>query len=485
MSEQILRNIEPERVFYYFENLAMIPHGSKDTKAISDYCVRFADDHGFEHYQDSDNNVIIIKEASKGREDEDPIIIQGHLDMVCEKAPDCTKDMSKEGLDLFVKDDLIGAYGTTLGGDDGIAVAMALAILEDDKLSHPRLEAVFTVDEEIGMLGASSIDVSPLKGHTMLNIDSEEEGVFTVSCAGGVVAECRVPFNTALNTNKCYEIEIAGLTGGHSGIEINKGRATANKLMSEVLMGLLKKYNFNLISLKGGLKDNAIPTESKACIATSEDIEILKSAVEELTKDIFIKYKSTDPGIQITVKNTDMTESVMDNESTERVLKVFANLPEGIQKMSSDVEGLVQTSLNMGILTTEEKYVSMSYCVRSSVDEEKQTLLDKMSEIISAGGGKMLLSGNYSGWKYRQESLLRDTMADIYCDMYGEKPRIEAVHAGVECGIFAGKIGNLDCVSYGPNLSEIHTYRERMSISSVKRVYDMTRRVIEKGVKVK
>lgn len=484
MSEQILRNIEPERVFYYFEKLAMIPHGSRDTKAISDYCVRFAVEHNFEYYQDDSNNVIIVKEASEGREEENPIIIQGHLDMVCEQQPGCAKDMSKEGLDLFVEGDLVGAYGTTLGGDDGIAVAMALAILEDECISHPRLEAVFTVDEEIGMLGASSIDVSPLRGHTMLNIDSEEEGVFTVSCAGGVVAECRVPFNAVSNKKDCYEIEIKGLTGGHSGIEINKKRATSNKLLAEMLQNLKREYDINLISIKGGLKDNAIPTESKAYIATDVEFEDLKVFVEENANDIIARYKSTDPRMQIIIKEADMAENVMDNESTDRVLTVFANLPEGIQKMSDEVEGLVQTSLNMGILLTEDEYVSMSYCVRSSVDEEKQALLDCMRAIVEAGEGKMLLYGNYSGWKYRQDSPLRDTMAEIYCDMYGKMPRIEAVHAGVECGIFAGKIENLDCVSYGPNLSEIHTFRERMSISSVRRVYNMTRKVIEKGVKI-
>lgn len=483
MSKQVLYKTEPERVLFYFENIAMIPHGSRNTKAISDYCVEFAKSHGFEYYQDQYNNVIIIKEASKGRESEAPIIIQGHLDMVCEKAPDCTKDMAKEGLDLFVDGDMVGAYKTTLGGDDGIAVAMALAILEDEQLSHPRLEVVFTVDEEIGMLGASDIDVSPLKGHIMLNIDSEEEGVFTVSCAGGVVAECRVPFKEVPNTNRCYEIEIKGLIGGHSGIEINKGRATSNKLLAEILNGLYKKCRFNLISVKGGMKDNAIPTESKACISSGEKSDVIEKVVKDIANVIITRYKTVDPGIQVSVKEIDLVKTTMDRESTEREIKVLLNMPEGIQKMSEDVEGLVQTSLNMGILLTEAGYVSMSYCVRSSVDEEKHELLNRMKTIVEAENGKVILSGDYSGWKYRQESPLRDTMSEIYYDMYAETPRIEAVHAGVECGIFAGKIENLDCISYGPNLSEIHTYRERMSISSVKRVYDMTRKVIEKGVK--
>ena len=482
MKERVLKGIEPERVFHYFEEISAIPHGSTDTKRISDYCVSYAKEHGFEYYQDSDNNVIIIKPASSGREQEEPIIMQGHIDMVCEVEPGITKDMTKEALDLFVDGDLIGARHTTLGGDDGIAVAMALAIMDDDSLSHPRLEALLTVDEEIGMLGAVSVDVSPLKGHVMLNIDSEEEGIFTVSCAGGVVAECIVPVLREESKGNTYEIYAKGLTGGHSGIEINKGRATANKTVAMILKSLKEKVDFRIVSIDGGLKDNAIPVASKGIIVTEAGLDELKAVVDEIAGPIISKHKETDPSMEIGVCEVKVQMLPASAKSTEDILDVFYNLPEGIQKMSEGVEGLVQTSLNMGILTTTETQVSLKYCVRSSVDREKNELVAGMNDLVKAHGGHMILTGDYSGWEYRPDSPLRDTLTAIYKEQYGKDVKIEAIHAGVECGVLAGKINDLDCVSYGPNLTEIHTYRERMSISSVARVYKMTRTIIEKGI---
>lgn len=469
---RVLEGLKPERVFYYFEEISKIPHGSTNTKAISDYCVEYAKEHGFEYYQDDSNNVIIIKEAAKGQEDREPIIIQGHLDMVCEQAPDCTKNMETEGLDLFVEGDLIGAKGTTLGGDDGIAIAYALAILEDEEIKHPRLEAVFTVDEEIGMLGAEVIDVSPLKAKTMLNIDSEDEGIFTVSCAGGAVASCVVPVKREKKTGRVVEITIDGLTGGHSGVEIHKKRANANKVMAN----LLGKLDWPaLISIKGGLKDNAIPVACTAKVMTDCD---LKEIVESYKKFELAIYEETDPGLSITINEEGIIEeNVITN--TNEVLGVLIRTPEGVQKMSADVKGLVQTSLNMGILYTEDDNITLKYCVRSSVDSEKADLLNQLKEITENAGGNINVNGVYPGWEYKKDSRLRELMKSIYEEQYGVSPKIEAIHAGVECGMFAGKISGLDCVSYGPDLSEIHTFRERMSIESVQRVYEMTKTIIE------
>lgn len=474
-------NVEPIRVFHYFEEISGIPHGSGNTKQISDYCAKWAADMGFEYHQDDSNNIIIIKEASKGRENEAPIIIQGHLDMVCEKAEGVTKDMEKEGLDLYVEGDLVKARGTTLGGDDGIAVAMAMALLEDAELSHPRLEAVFTVDEEIGMLGAAVIDVAPLKGKTMLNIDSEVEGVFTVSCAGGVVATCHIPFTMVKANKKAYKIELSGLTGGHSGVEINKGRATSNKIMSKVLKNISDKIDMSISSVNGGLKDNAIPVHTAAVICCDVEKAELEAIANEAYEPIAEQHKVTDSGMKIEVTEIEV-EECMDSISTKNVLDALYSLPEGVQKMSEDVDGLVQTSLNMGILATEENEVKMSYCVRSSVDAEKAELLNIIEEKMKEVGGKLTTLGDYPGWEYRKNSPLRDLMTSIYVKQYGKEPVIEAIHAGVECGMFAGKIPGLDCVSYGPDLSEIHTFRETMSISSVQRVYAMTKEIIEGGV---
>ena len=476
----LLQELTKDRVFYYFSELAKIPHGSRNTKKISDYCVSFAKEHGLEYYQDDLNNVIIIKQASQGRENDDPIILQGHLDMVCEKAEGITKDMSVEGPDLVIDGDYLKANGTTLGGDDGIAVAMILAILEDDTMSHPRLEAVLTVDEEIGMLGAAAIDVSPLKGHTMLNIDSEAEGIFTVSCAGGVVASLRIPVKREHTDLQIFCIEISGLTGGHSGIEIHKGRASSNKVMAKILKELSDRIDIRLISVNGGLKDNAIPVSTTAVIGCKEDLEKVAISVCDIAKPLADQYKDTDPSmkVDITIYHGDADEPVT-AQDTIKVIDVLFSLPEGVQKMSPDIEGLVQTSLNMGILKTDKDHVELSYCVRSSIDSEKQELTDILKRKCDETGGELILSGDYPGWKYKKESSLREKMISIYKEQYNAEPVIEAVHAGVECGLFAGKITGLDCVSYGPNLLEIHTHRERMDIESVRRVYSFTRKIIE------
>ena len=474
--------LEPSRVFHYFEEISQIPHGSGNTKLISDYCAEWAEAKGFEYHQDSANNIIIIKEASAGRESDAPIIIQGHLDMVCEKAEGVTKDMDKEGLDLYVDGDFLKARGTTLGGDDGIAVAMAMAILEDDELSHPRLEAVFTVDEEIGMLGAAVLDVSPVKGRVMLNIDSEDEGVFTVSCAGGVVATCSIPVKLQKNDRNTFKIVISGLTGGHSGVEINKGRATSNKLMAGILKELSNSTAINIVSVCGGLKDNAIPVHTEAIVCCDCSSEEIDNKLSSYVKAVIDRYSETDSGMKITVSACDLETEAMDDESTANVLNAFYSLPEGVQRMSEDVEGLVQTSLNMGILETAKDCVKMSYCVRSSVDSEKEELLEIMKAKMKEVGGVVSTVGDYPGWEYRKESPLRELMVDVFKEQYGKEPVIEAIHAGVECGLFAGKLEGLDCVSYGPDLSEIHTFRESMSISSVQRVYTMTRTVIERGI---
>ena len=476
----LLQELTKDRVFYYFSELAKIPHGSRNTKKISDYCVSFAKEHGLEYHQDDLNNVIIIKQASQGRENDDPIILQGHLDMVCEKAEGITKDMSVEGSDLVIDGDYLKANGTTLGGDDGIAVAMILAILEDDTMSHPRLEAVLTVDEEIGMLGAAAIDVSPLKGHTMLNIDSEAEGIFTVSCAGGVVASLRIPVKREHTDLQIFCIEISGLTGGHSGIEIHKGRASSNKVMAKILKELSDRIDIRLISVNGGLKDNAIPVSTTAVIGCKEDLEKVAISVCDIAKPLADQYKDTDPSmkVDITIYHGDADEPVT-AQDTIKVIDVLFSLPEGVQKMSPDIEGLVQTSLNMGILKTDKDHVELSYCVRSSIDSEKQELTDILKRKCDETGGELILSGDYPGWKYKKESSLREKMISIYKEQYNAEPVIEAVHAGVECGLFAGKITGLDCVSYGPNLLEIHTHRERMDIESVRRVYSFTRKIIE------
>lgn len=475
----ILSNLEPKRVFEIFEEMCAIPHGSTNTKAISDWCVAFGEKLGLEHYQDEANNVILIAPATPGYEDAPAVILQGHVDMVCEKEAGCAKDMDKEGLDLFADGDLVGAKGTTLGGDDGIAVAMALAILDAKDIPHPRLEAVFTVDEEIGMLGAVSMDVSPLKGRQLLNLDSEEEGVFTVSCAGGNVTTCLLPIARAPFQGSALTITISGLQGGHSGTEIHKGRANANMLMGRLLQAVAAATEMRIVAVNGGLKDNAIPIKTQAQVLVA-DAAAAKAAAQEMGACFAAEYRVTDPNVAVSVEDAGEGEA-MDAASTKKVLCMLTCLPNGVQVMSADIAGLVQTSLNLGILTTEDSVVRASFCVRSSVDSQKEMLKARLSSLMEQLGGSVEFFGEYSGWEYLADSPLRDRLVAVFREQYSREPRIEAIHAGVECGIFAGKLPGLDCVSIGPDLFEIHTPRERMSISSVQRLWNFVLEVLKRS----
>ena len=471
---RVLENVKPERVFYYFEELCGIPHGSKNTKQISDYCVSFAKEQGLTYYQDADNNIIIIKAATPGYEAADPVIIQGHLDMVCEKTADADIDMEKDGLQLEINGDEIRAKNTTLGGDDGIAVAIAMALLEDREIDHPRLEAVFTVDEEIGMLGAVTIDVSMLKGHTMLNLDSEDEGVFTVSCAGGALSTCILPLSGENYSGEAIHLTIKGLKGGHSGVEINKGRANGAVLMGRTLQELNLKLGIRLISVNSGLKDNAIPVDAEAVFVTDDaaDASRVNGIVKDFAKQLQAEYAVTDATIYIQEQTEKIDRAILfEKNFSEKMILILTCFPNGIQKMSADIEGLVQTSLNIGIVKTTDAAFEVSFCVRSSMASEKEMLNRRLQALIEQLGGHLEISGVYPGWEYKQDSRLRELMTEIFRERYGHEPKIEAIHAGVECGMFAGKIEGLDCVSFGPDLKQIHTVRETMSISSVARVY--------------
>ena len=467
----VLDHLEPKGVFHYFEELCSMPHGSGNTDQVSRWLESFAKERGLEHYRDDWNNVIIIQEATPGYENAEPLILQGHMDMVCEKAPDCAKDMEREGLDLAVEGDVVLARGTTLGGDDGIAVAMMLAILDDPAIAHPRLECIFTTDEEVGMEGAEYLDVTPLKGRRMLNLDSEDEGIFTVSCAGGNMTTCTLPVKRNNFDGTLLMVTVEGLLGGHSGAEIHKGRANANKLMGRLLYRISASTEMRLVTVDGGLKDNAIPVKSVAVVAVA-DAASARTACAEIEAEVRNEYRVTDPGIRITVAE-DGGGIPMDRKSTEGIVFFLSCCPNGVQEMSADMAGLVQTSLNLGILTTTEPEVIASFCVRSSVDSQKRMLVDQLTCLTKRMGGKISISGDYPGWQYRRESALRDLLVDVFTGQYGHAPRVEAIHAGLECGLFCGKLPGLDCVSVGPDLDEIHTFRERLHIGSTQRLWAM------------
>lgn len=469
----VLSGMEPAKVLKYFEEICAIPHGSGNTKQISDYCVSFAKEHGLRYMQDSSNNVILFKNGTDGYEKSAPIMLQGHLDMVCEKTPDCAIDFRKDGLTLRLDDGIISAEGTTLGGDDGIAVAISLAILSADDIPHPPLEVVLTVDEEIGMLGAADLDCSPLKSRRMLNLDSEDEGILLVSCAGGVTADCRLPIHRAETTGTEITLKIEGLVGGHSGVEIDKGRANANQLMGRALNELCKSVPYALISVSGGLKDNAIPREAVAkLVVAANDVPTVQAFASEYNAIFASEYRASDPELSLTVSvGANGSFQAVDGDSKKRMIGALVNMPGGVQRMSLDIPGLVQTSLNMGILNTADDEMVMCFSVRSSVGTEKAELVSRLQNLTALLGGTVELTGDYPAWEYNPNSEFRDLMIEVFEEQYGKKPALRAIHAGVECGLFAGKLPGLDCVSMGPDMKDIHTPNECMDIASVRRTW--------------
>lgn len=475
-------NLQPADVFRYFGELCSIPHGSGNVKQISDYCVEFAKKHGLKYRQDESFNVIIWKVASCGYEDRPTVILQGHLDMVAVKEPDCLKDMEKEGLELEVDGDFLSAKQTSLGGDDGIAIAYALALLASDEYEHPALEAIFTVDEEIGMLGASALELSDIKGRIMMNIDSEEEGIFLAGCAGGGTAACTVPIDKCQSEGVLCKIKLEGLRGGHSGTEIICQRANANVLIGRVLFKLSQSVKFSVLSISGGEKDNAISKAAQAEVIIKEcDADRTVSEIRLLEKELKNEYAATDEELKISVSvdNKAASYSVFSDSSAEKLIMALIQLPYGVQKMSSDIPGLVQTSLNLGIIKENSEGVVLYYSVRSSLGSEKDFLVDRIKAFMQFIGGKCEMSGLYPAWEYIRESYLRDVMSSVYEKMYGKKPKVETIHAGVECGIIADKIGKLDCVSFGPDIYDIHTTRERLSISSARRTWEFILEVLK------
>ncbi len=506
----MLSYLEPNRFFYYFEELTKIPHGSYNIDAISDYLASFGRRCDLETYQDEYKNVIMIKEASEGYENEPPIIIQGHMDMVAVHKPELDVDMKTEPLKVRVNEaeDYIYAEGTSLGGDDGFAVAATLALLEDESLKHPRLEVVITTNEETGMEGARGIDLSMLKGTRLLNLDSEDEGIFLTSCAGGLRINADFPVRSisAPSDAYIYEIEIGGLLGGHSGEEIIKGRANSNKLAARMLKAIAGENKVYITSLKGGLADNAIPrvTTIKVVVTDPGSFEDkLRIFEEEVRNEFHIK----DPGFTCRIISNKSFDELTKEVNAPVIYDVtdaldfLFTVPNGVQAMSADIEGLVETSLNLGIVelidgfgnvtgrnvtdgydVADDKAVSSlhaTFSVRSSIESAKKELTDRVLTLVKTYGGNAVITGDYPGWAYRSDSPLRDKMCALYEKMYGKKPILKAIHAGLECGLLNNKISGLDCVSIGPDMKDIHTTEEKLYISSSRRVYEFVRSLIE------
>jgi len=478
-----LDGLQPESVFHFFEEICGIPHGSGNVNRISDYLVSFAKERNLAYIQDELKNVIISKPATAGYEDEPVVILQGHMDMVAVKKPGIPIDMVKEGLDLRIDGDNIYAEGTSLGGDDGIAVAYGLALLDAEDIKHPKLEVVFTVDEEVGMDGARGINLSGLTGKRLLNIDSEEEGIFLTSCAGGARMNTYLPVALCEKNGVMFRISVEGLQGGHSGVEIHKERGNANCIMGRLLYRLTEKMPVYLKSMEGGLADNAIPRQTVAVILIDEEnAEELKRVLLMVEDEIKAELATKDKDFQITVVCMDEEETTCaDEESTAHIASYLLALPNGVQAMSADVEGLVETSLNLGIMkyNEPEQELCLEFSVRSCVESAKQALIGKVSAVTELAGGSVSVSGDYPGWAYRTDSPLREKMVAVYEEMYSKKPELMAIHAGLECGILAAKIEGLDCISFGPDMKNIHTTEETLSISSTKRVWEYLVKLLE------
>ena len=459
-----LTGLEPASVFHYFEAICGIPHTSHHEKALSDYCKNFAKEHGLACRQDEMGNLLIKAPATPGYENEPALILQGHLDMVGDKTADCKLDLEKDAIRPVVDGGYVRAEGTTLGGDDGIAVAYALAVLDADDIPHPALEVVLTVCEEVGLLGASAMDFSDLAGRLLINIDSEEEGVLTVSWTGTAV-----------------KADIVGLVGGHSGTEIHKGRANAIALLGRWLT-LLEDHGvqYAVLALSGGAKENVIPKESSVTLVLPAGItEAVHAAAADFAAQMQAEYGTADPAIRLQLTEQGCSEySALDADSTQRLRKALLLMPWGVQAMSMDVPGLVETSLNLGVAELGDAEAILRFSVRSSVPSAKELLARKVQTLTELLGGSVRFHGDYPAWTYARESALRDRCVAVYEAQYGAKPQIVALHAGLECGILSGKIDGLDCISFGPNLLNVHTPNERADIASVARVWEYLKAIL-------
>jgi len=478
----ILQDLEPAKVFSYFEKICSIPHTSFHEKQLSDYCVRFAKEHNLYYEQDDMGNVLIIADATPGYENEPAVMLQGHLDMVGDKTAKSNLDLEKDGLLLYIDGDYIRAKGTTLGGDDGIAVAYALTVLDDTSIPHPRLEVVLTVCEEVGLLGATAMDLSSCKATRLINIDSEIEGILTAGCAGGIRVCSELPVYRTLRTGIVTNFSLEGLIGGHSGMEIDKGRANANILLGRFLMQLNHRVDYDLIALNGGAKENVIPkTGSVSLLIKENDIKATYEVMNEFTAQMSAEFGTADPGIHLIMKQeseTAVERSVIDKDSLNRIITALNTMPNGVQAMSMDLPGLVETSLNMGVIALSDDVFSMRFSIRSSVPSAKQYITSKVTFLTQMLGGWVSFSGEYPAWPYERESRFREICIDIYKKQYGKEPKIQLMHAGLECGIIADKLPGIDCISFGPNLMDIHTPNEHMSISSVARVWEFLKAIL-------
>ena len=477
----MLENLNPKQVFQVFEELTKIPRCSGNEKQASDYLVKWAKERKFEVFQDKSLNVIIKKPGTTGYEKSPAVIIQGHMDMVCEKSRKSSHDFSKDPIPLKIDGDFLRADGTTLGADNGIGVAYGLAILDSEDIPHPPIELLVTTDEETGMYGAASLKADHLKGKTLLNIDAEEEGVFFVSCAGGLISISEFDTHWKKASGSGLQIEISGLKGGHSGLEIIQQRANAIKLLGRLLGAARKSGDFNIAAISGGSKHNAIPREAQVTVvADAAVLKKIKTIVEDLSKDLKKEFAAVDPDLKVAVASVDKVAEQLDEISTEKLIDFLVIAPNGVQSMSKDLENLVESSLNIAVLEQAGKSIKVTISIRSSVNsirEEITCTIEALAKIVNA---KTSRTGEYPAWYYEADSKIRDLCISVYKEVSGSDAHIQAIHAGLECGLLKEKLPKTDMISFGPNLYNVHTPDEHLSISSVDNMWAFLKALLAK-----
>ena len=468
-------NFLADPVLHFFAEISKIPRCSGNEKTISDYLVSFARERNLEVEQDKSLNVIIKKPAFSGYENAPTVIIQGHMDMVCDKNKSKEHNFETDPIELRVVDDMLYATDTTLGADNGIAVAYALAILNADDIPHPPLKVLITTEEETGLKGAAALDPAHLEGDMLINVDCEEEGTLFTSCAGGV----RIShFVKAVWENHApdylhYLIDIKGLKGGHSGAEIDKGRGNANKLMGRFLGALANEAEFQIGKINGGSKTNTIPREAEATIFLNPEHEnILTAKIEEWNTIFKKEMRTKDPDVVLNARKiTEKDAKVLSKETTEKVINLLVIMPDGVQTMSGDIEGLVESSTNLGVVSTSDSGISFESATRSNIGSQKYNIVNRLKTIAHILNIDFNTDSDYPEWEYQADSKLREIFKKVYKDMHQKELKITAIHAGLECGFFKEKNKNLDIVALGPDQYDVHTPDEHVSIPSLKRTY--------------
>ena len=474
--------LEPKDVFQYFKEISDIPRGSGNTAAISEYLCRFAQEKGLPYEHDEIGNVMIRKAASAGYEAHEPVLLQGHVDMVCVKTEDSDHDFEKDPIALIAENDWLHADRTTLGGDDGIAVAYMLALLADDSIPHPALETLFTVDEETGMYGAKALDPAWIKARKMINLDSEEEGIITTGCAGGVDVEAKLPVKRHGLKGLPVRILISGLHGGHSGSSIQQPVASANKLMGRVLKALYDELPVSLVDIYGGEKRNAIAVSSEAILlADEEDIQAIADLAGEM-EDIFRReYRGADDEITITCTcEEEMLVNAMDDDSARKIIDFLILVPHGVEKMNASIEGAVETSTNLGVIESEEDFFVGCSLTRSSVGSAKKMLADRIVTLTELLGGEAEVSGDYPAWEFKADSDLLTLVKETEKDITGIEPVVAITHGGLECGLISDSLPDMQIVSIGPEMKDIHTSNEMLSIPSVGKTWEILKEILRR-----